>query len=73
MAQQLASLPGLKVFPSQGNFIMVKLPDGRDGVSVRDHLISHHGVFVRECGNKLGSTSQFLRLVSGRRPMCSGC
>ncbi|TDB93398.1 histidinol-phosphate transaminase [Actinomadura sp. 7K534] len=63
MAQQLAALPGLKVFPSQGNFIMIKLPDGRDGVALRDHLISHHGVFIRECGNKLGSTSQFVRLV----------
>ncbi|WP_225992779.1 pyridoxal phosphate-dependent aminotransferase [Actinomadura rudentiformis] len=63
MSQQLASLPGLRVFPSQGNFIMVKLPDGRDGVGLRDYLIEQHGVFVRECGNKLGSTSQFLRLV----------
>ncbi|MFG2007139.1 pyridoxal phosphate-dependent aminotransferase [Spirillospora sp. NPDC048911] len=63
MTQQLASLPGLKVFPSQGNFVMIKLPDGKDGVGLRDYLIEHHGVFVRECGNKLGSTSQFLRLV----------
>lgn len=63
MAQQLASLPGLKVFPSQGNFILVKLPDGRDGAALRHHLVTHHGVFVRECGNKLGSTSRFLRLV----------
>ena len=30
---------------------------------MRDHLISQHGVYVRECGNKLGMTSQFLRLV----------
>ncbi|MEU5884139.1 histidinol-phosphate transaminase [Spirillospora sp. NPDC047279] len=63
MGQQLSSLPGLKVYPSQGNFIMVKLPDGKDGVGLRDHLIERHNVFVRECGNKLGSTSQFLRLV----------
>jgi histidinol-phosphate/aromatic aminotransferase/cobyric acid decarboxylase-like protein len=63
MLRQLAVLPGLKVFPSQGNFVMVKLPDGKDGVTLRDHLLSNHGVFVRECGNKLGSSSQFLRLV----------
>jgi histidinol-phosphate/aromatic aminotransferase/cobyric acid decarboxylase-like protein len=63
MAQQLSSLPGLKVFASQGNFILVKLPNDRDGVQLRDYLLSEHGVFVRECGNKLGSTSRFLRLV----------
>ena len=63
MIRQLATLPGLKIFLSQGNFVMIKLPDGKDGVSLRDHLITHHGVFVRECGNKLGSSSQFLRLV----------
>ncbi|MBO2453443.1 histidinol-phosphate aminotransferase family protein [Actinomadura barringtoniae] len=63
MLQQLASLPGLKVYPSQGNFILIKLPDGKDGVGLRDYLIQEHGVFVRECGNKLGAGSQFLRLV----------
>ncbi len=63
MSHQLAALPGLTVFVSQGNFILVKLPDGTDGVRLRDYLIQEHGVFVRECGNKLGSSSQFLRLV----------
>jgi histidinol-phosphate/aromatic aminotransferase/cobyric acid decarboxylase-like protein len=63
MMRQLASLPGLTVYPSQGNFLLVKLPDGKDGVALRDYLMAEHGVFVRECGNKLGTTSQFLRLV----------
>jgi histidinol-phosphate/aromatic aminotransferase/cobyric acid decarboxylase-like protein len=64
MTEQLDSLlPGLKVFSSQGNFVLVKLPDGKDGVQLRDYLLSEHGVFVRECGNKLGSDSSFLRLV----------
>jgi hypothetical protein len=51
------------VYPSQGNFILVKVPGNWDGVAMRDHLIGQHGVYVRECGNKLGMTSQFLRLV----------
>jgi histidinol-phosphate/aromatic aminotransferase/cobyric acid decarboxylase-like protein len=63
MGRQLERLPGLTVYPSQGNFLFVRLPLGADGVALRDHLIAHHGVFVRECGNQLGSTSQFLRLV----------
>ncbi|MEV5413243.1 histidinol-phosphate transaminase [Thermopolyspora sp. NPDC052614] len=68
MYEQLSQLPGLTVFPSQGNFLMIKLPDGRDGTELRDYLISEFGVYVRECGNKLGSTSQFLRLVVRPQP-----
>ncbi|MFF3763708.1 pyridoxal phosphate-dependent aminotransferase [Streptomyces sp. NPDC001922] len=63
MSLALAGLPGLVVFLSQGNFLLVKLPDGVDGVQLRDYLLNEHNLFVRECGNKLGSSSQFLRLV----------
>ncbi|MFD3455123.1 aminotransferase class I/II-fold pyridoxal phosphate-dependent enzyme [Streptomyces sp. NPDC058691] len=63
MIWQLAALPGLTVYPSQGNFVFVKLPDGVDGAVLRDRLLAEHGVLVRECGNKLGSSSRFMRLV----------
>ncbi|MFJ5215953.1 pyridoxal phosphate-dependent aminotransferase [Streptomyces sp. NPDC088354] len=63
MIWQLAALPGLTVYPSQANFVFVKLPDGVDGAVVRDRLLAEHGVLVRECGNKLGSSSRFMRLV----------
>jgi histidinol-phosphate/aromatic aminotransferase/cobyric acid decarboxylase-like protein len=63
MAGELARIPGLTVFPSQGNFILVKLPTEWSGVTLRDYLVANHGVYTRECGNKLGMTSQFMRLV----------
>ena len=63
MAQELSRIPGLTVFPSQGNFILVKLPTEWSGVALRDFLVANHGVYTRECGNKLGMTSQFMRLV----------
>ena len=63
MAAELHQVPGMMVFPSQANFLLVKLPPGADGGLLRDHLLSQHGVLVRECGNKLGITSQFVRLV----------
>ncbi|WP_412126519.1 pyridoxal phosphate-dependent aminotransferase [Streptomyces xinghaiensis] len=63
MAMALAALPELVVFLSQGNFLLVKLPNGVDGVALRDRLLTEHGLYVRECGNKLGSSSRFLRLV----------
>nr|WP_262697732.1 aminotransferase class I/II-fold pyridoxal phosphate-dependent enzyme [Streptomyces sp. NEAU-383] len=68
MTTQLAGLPGMTVYPSQGNFVFVKLPAGTEGSWVRDQLLSQHGVLVRECGNKLGSSSQFMRLVVRSQP-----
>ncbi|MFF8833354.1 pyridoxal phosphate-dependent aminotransferase [Streptomyces sp. NPDC015131] len=63
MTARLSTLPGLTVYPSQGNFLYVRLPVGVDGVALRDRLLAEHGVLVRECGNKVGSSSRFLRLV----------
>jgi histidinol-phosphate/aromatic aminotransferase/cobyric acid decarboxylase-like protein len=63
MAGQLARLPGLTVYPSQGNFLFVRLPVGAEGTVVRDRLLTGHRILVRECGNKIGSSSRFLRLV----------
>ncbi|MFJ2648144.1 pyridoxal phosphate-dependent aminotransferase [Streptomyces sp. NPDC087420] len=66
MIARLAQLPGLTVYPSQGNFAFVRLPEGVDGAVLRDRLLAEHGVLVRECGNKVGSSSRFLRLVVRR-------
>jgi histidinol-phosphate/aromatic aminotransferase/cobyric acid decarboxylase-like protein len=63
MTAELRRIPGLIAYPSQANFVLVKLPPGTDGPQLRDHLLAQHGVLVRECGNKLGITSQFVRLV----------
>lgn len=63
LAESLGRIPGMTVFPSQANFVLVKLPPGWDGGELRDHLLAEHRVFIRECGNKLGMTSQFVRLV----------
>ncbi|MFJ8182363.1 pyridoxal phosphate-dependent aminotransferase [Streptomyces sp. NPDC096105] len=63
MSGRLSSLPGLTVYPSQGNFLFVRLPVGAEGTVVRDRLLTEHRILVRECGNKIGSSSRFLRLV----------
>jgi histidinol-phosphate/aromatic aminotransferase/cobyric acid decarboxylase-like protein len=63
MAVELTRLTELHVYPSQANFLLVKTADGISGTDLRDYLLAEHRVFVRECGNKLGMTSRFLRLV----------
>ncbi|MGC9377622.1 pyridoxal phosphate-dependent aminotransferase [Streptomyces sp. MH13] len=63
MAGRLSALPGLTVYPSQGNFLFVRLPVGAEGTVVRDRMLTEHRVLVRECGDTIGSSSRFLRLV----------
>ena len=60
---RLRQVPGLRVFPSMANFVYVRLPQGIDGVAVRNAVLCQHGCLIRECGNKLGSDRGYLRLA----------
>ncbi|EOD65793.1 pyridoxal phosphate-dependent aminotransferase [Amycolatopsis vancoresmycina] len=66
MNAQLSQFAELTVYPSQANFLLVKLPASVDGAELCDHLLTEHHLLVRQCGNKIGMTSQFIRL--GVRP-----
>ena len=67
MTLQLSRLPGLKIYPSQANFLFVELPEGMSGRALRDRLLTNHGLMVRECSNKIGSSEQYLRLAVQRQ------
>lgn len=64
LARQLRTLPRWSVFPSQANFVYVRVPDEVNGTALRDHLLTEHGCFVRQCGNKQGSDGQFFRIAA---------
>ena len=63
MTEQLSTVAGLTVYPSNSNFLFVELPDGMSGRSLRDRLLKNYGLMVRECSNKIGSSEQYLRLA----------
>ncbi len=63
LATRLQEVPMLKSYSSAANFILCRLDDRIHGVTLRDQLLYRHGFFVRECGNKVGSSSQFLRIA----------
>ncbi|HEX8115710.1 MAG TPA: histidinol-phosphate transaminase, partial [Pyrinomonadaceae bacterium] len=67
MSKRLSEVPGLTVYPSRANFLFVELPEGVPGKALRDRLLKHHGVMVRECSNKIGSSEQYLRLAVQRK------
>ena len=63
MTKRLSEISGLTVYPSKANFLFVELPEGVPGKVLRDRLLGRYGLLVRECGNKIGSSEQYLRLA----------
>lgn len=63
MTEQLSAVAGLKLYPSQANFLFVELPARTSGRALRDRLLKNYGLMVRECSNKIGSSEQYLRLA----------
>lgn len=63
MSAKLRTISGLTVYPSKANFLYVELPPFISGKQLRDRLLVKHGMMVRECSNKTGSSQQYLRLA----------
>ena len=69
LMERLGTVEHLQAFPSHANFVFAKCLGGLDGKRLRDALIQEHGCFIRECGNKIGSSSQFLRIAANPRKL----
>jgi threonine-phosphate decarboxylase len=61
--EALATIPGLAVYEPHSNFVYVHLLRG-DGTCFRDELLTRFGFLIRECGNKIGSSSQYFRIAA---------
>lgn len=62
LADDLAAIGGLKVFPTYSNFILLKLTNQMTSTQLRDRLLSRHGLYVRDCKRKMGLTDKFIRV-----------
>lgn len=61
---RLSHIDGLTTYPTNANFVFCRLDDRMTGTELRDVLLKQFGCFVRECGSKIGSDSQFLRIAT---------
>ncbi len=64
LRHRLLEFEPLTVFDSRANFVFCRLPDTADGDHFRNRLLTDYGCLVRHCGNKLGSTSRYLRIAA---------
>ncbi|WP_168720023.1 threonine-phosphate decarboxylase CobD [Thermosulfurimonas marina] len=61
LAQGLSAL-GLRVFPSEANFVLTKLPENLSGERIFEELLKRK-ILVRVCGNFRGLSENFLRFA----------
>ncbi|BCG48707.1 L-threonine 3-O-phosphate decarboxylase [Citrifermentans bremense] len=62
LARGLSAIPGLRVFPSRANYLLVEICDGRSARELRERL-TPEGVLVRDCGNFEGLDGRFFRVA----------
>ncbi len=61
-AEGLSKLPGVRVIPSQANYIMVELADGISPKELLKHLLIRHRILIKELTTKTNGRN-YLRLA----------
>jgi threonine-phosphate decarboxylase len=62
LSRALAEI-GLTVFPGHVNFLLIRLPNEREGADLWERLIVDHGIVVRNCGTFEGLDESFMRVA----------
>ena len=64
MSAGLSALPGLRVFPSQANYLMVELVDGTTSGELARRLFVDESILIKDLTSKMGQGGrQFVRLA----------
>jgi histidinol-phosphate/aromatic aminotransferase/cobyric acid decarboxylase-like protein len=61
---QLAEVPGLKVYPSKANFVLAEITNGMSAFEFMSRMLIKHGIYVRDCNDKVGLEGEFVRIAS---------
>lgn len=61
---QLKNIPGIKLYPSLANFGLVEICDGSTASEFVSKLLIAHGIYTRNCSDKIGLDGQFVRIAS---------
>jgi len=61
LADRLRSL-GLKVFPSEANYLLLRIDEGRNGLELWRRLVVEHQVVIRNCANFEGLDEHYFRI-----------
>jgi histidinol-phosphate/aromatic aminotransferase/cobyric acid decarboxylase-like protein len=65
--EQLGAIPSLEVYPTGANFLLFKVRNGMTANELQTRLLDEHGMYVRDCSNKLGMDTFHIRVASQGR------
>lgn len=63
----LRSVPGINVYPTGANFMLIKIKSGMTAAKLQELLLKEHGMYVRDCSNKIGMDDFHIRVASQGR------
>ncbi len=61
---EINALKNVKAYPSKANFALIEVIDGKSSFDFSMDLLIDHGVYVRDCSDKIGLEGQFVRVAS---------
>jgi histidinol-phosphate/aromatic aminotransferase/cobyric acid decarboxylase-like protein len=61
---EINGIPGIKIYPSKANFALIEVPQNMTSFDYSMDLLTHHGVYVRDCSDKIGLEGEFVRVAS---------
>lgn len=63
----LRTIPGLDVYPTGANFVLFRITTGLTAAELQSRLLTGHGMYVRDCSNKVGIDRFHIRVASQGR------
>jgi len=63
----LRSIPGIDVYPTGANFVLFKIKGDMKATELQARLLDEHGMYVRDCSNKIGMDDFHIRVASQGR------
>ncbi len=64
LQENLRSVPHLEVYPTGANFVLFRIQNGMNATQLQTRLLEEHGIYVRDCSNKLGMDAFHIRVAS---------
>lgn len=65
--EALRTIPGIAPYPTGANFVLFKVENRFTAAELQARLLDEHGMYVRDCSNKLGMDSYHVRVASQGR------
>jgi len=67
LQESLRTVSQLEVYPTGANFVLFKIQNGMNATELQTMLLEKHGMYVRDCSNKLGMDAFHIRVASQGR------